>query len=78
MNYKEQFKEALKEGLLLLVKYGLLILAIIYAFNFSLQTRDMAVNGTQAAIAIKSFQQKGWLPQFVNGEAPDKPSQDKK
>ena len=72
MNYKEKLIEALKDGLLLFVKYGLLIAAIVYAFNFSIQTRDMALNGNQAAIAILELQKKGWLPAFKDGTVPEK------
>ena len=79
MNFKNNLRESLKEGVLLLAKYGLLIAAIIYAFSFSLQTRDMAVNGFNAAIAIKSFQQHGWLPQInQDGSVPDKPKVEEK
>lgn len=73
MTYKDRLIESLKEGLLLLVKFGLLVAAIVYAFNFSLETRNMAVNGQQAAVAIMELQKKGWLPQFQNGVIPDKP-----
>jgi hypothetical protein len=72
VSYKEQLVEALKNGLLLLVKYGLLIVAIVYAFSFSIQTRDMAVNGNQAAIAIVELQKKGWFPVFKDGTVPNK------
>lgn len=72
MTFKEQLKEAFKEGLLLLVKYGLLVAVVIYALFFSNQTYQAARNGEQAAIAIMKLQQKGYLPQFVNGEVPDK------
>lgn len=69
---------ASKEGLYLLVKYGILIAAIIYAFNFSMQTRQAAINGEQAAIAVKMFQDKGYLPQFVNGQVPTKTTEESK
>lgn len=72
MTYKDMLLEAFKEGLLLLVKWGLLIAAIVYAFNYSLQTRNMALNGNQAAIAINELQQKGWLPKFKDGVIPDR------
>lgn len=70
--FKDQLIEALKEGLLLLVKYGLIVIAIVYSFLFMNQTRDMAINGNNAAIAIKMMQEKGYLPQFVNGQIPEK------
>lgn len=72
MTFLQQLKQALEQGILLLVKYGLIIAAIIYAFNFTMQTRQMAINGNQAAMAIQQLQMKGWLPQFVNGQVPEK------
>lgn len=72
MTFLQQLKRALEEGILLLVKYGLIIAAIIYAFNFTMQTRQMAINGNQSAIAIQQLQMKGWLPQFINGQVPEK------
>lgn len=68
----ENIVEKFKEGILLLVKYGLLIAAIVYAFNYSLQTRQMSQNGEQAAILLVELQRKGYLPQLVNGQVPDK------
>lgn len=73
MSFKQQLIENLKDCLLLLVKWGLLIAAIIYAFNFSLQTRQMAINGEQAAVMILELQKKGYLPKVENGQIPDKP-----
>lgn len=70
--FKEQLIEKFKEGLLLLAKYGILIIAILYTFNFMNQTREMAMNGNGAALAIRAFQENGWLPQFVNGAVPKK------
>jgi hypothetical protein len=71
--YKEDFIEAFKDGLLLLAKYGVLIAAVIYLFNYSMNTRQMAMNGEQAAVAIKIMQEKGYLPQFDrNGNLPEK------
>lgn len=72
MTFKDQLKEKFKEGLLLITKYGLIIAIILYSFNFYMQTRAMAENGNQAAMAIREMQEKGWLPAFVNGRIPDK------
>ena len=78
MNYKDRLTEAFKDGLLLFVKWGLLIVAIVYAFTFMLNTRDMAINGQQAAIAINEYIKKGWLPKIINGEVPEKSKEDNK
>jgi hypothetical protein len=69
----EDCVEKFKEGLLLLVKYGLFIVLIWYAFNFSLATYNKANNGQQAALMILELQKKGYLPQLINGQVPDKP-----
>lgn len=69
--YRELIIEAFKEGLLLLVKWGLLVGFIIYGFNYSLDTRNKSVNGEQAAILLIELQKKGYLPQLVNGAVPD-------
>jgi hypothetical protein len=61
---KERLIIALGEGLLLLIKYSFLLIVIWYAFNFSLQTRQAAINGEQAAVAIHEYQLKGILPKF--------------
>jgi hypothetical protein len=68
----EDVVEKFKEGLLLVVKYGLLVFIIWYAFNFSLTTYNKAQNGEQAAILLVELQKKGYLPQLVNGQVPDK------
>lgn len=61
---KEQLIESLKDGLYLAVKYGIIVLIIIYAFAFMNDTRQKSINGEQAAIAIKEYQDKGVLPRF--------------
>lgn len=73
MSFKDQLIEAGKSGILLFVKYILIVAAIIYAFNFSLNTRQMAESGLNAAVALNKYMSKGYLPQFNNGEIPDKP-----
>ena len=74
---------AVKEGILLLVKYGFLLAAIVWAFNFSMNTRNMAITGQQTAALISELQKKGWLPAFQqapNGSIiiPDKPKEEPK
>lgn len=72
MDYKDKLIEAFKDGLLIVAKYGLIVVLIWYAFNYSLQTRNMAINGEQATLAINEYINKGWLPKLINGEAPKK------
>lgn len=72
-NYLLRLKKAAEEGILILVKFGFIIAAVVYTFALLNQTREYAVNGNAAANAILQFQNKGWLPQFQNGQVPDKP-----
>lgn len=72
ITYKDKLIEALKEGLLLLVKYGLIIVLVIYSYLFLMNTYQMSINGNNAAIAIRMLQEKGYLPSFVNGSIPEK------
>lgn len=75
--FKDDLIEALKSGIILLVKYGLIIVAILYAAALANDTRIKAVNGEQAAAAIVQFQKHGWLPAFnQDGTVPDKPKVD--
>lgn len=72
MTFKEQLINNLKDGLLLLAKYGLIIIAILLAYNHINETRQMAINGQNAAAYLIQLQQKGYLPQLVNGQVPEK------
>lgn len=72
ITYKDKLIESLKEGLLLLVKYGLIIILIVYSYLFFMSTYQMSINGNNAAVAIRMFQEKGYLPAFVNGSIPEK------
>ncbi len=68
----EDLKGAAKEGVLIAVKWGLLVALIVYAFNFSMNTYTMANNGQTAAIVIRELQTKGWLPKLApDGTAPE-------
>jgi len=73
MTFIERLKGAAQESVLIAVKWGLIILIILTAVNYVTKIRTAALNGEQAAIAIVEFQKKGWLPQIVNGQVPDKP-----
>lgn len=75
MTFYDKLIEASKEGILILVKWIFISVAMYYTFNYSMQTRDMAVNGHNAAAAINKYIEKGWLPQITNGVVPDKPTE---
>lgn len=64
----KQIVESFKDGLLIAVKYITIIVIIIYAYLFMMDTRQQAINGNQAAMAIKEYQDKGILPRFPISE----------
>ena len=68
----EDVVDNFKLGILLLVKYSLFIIAIIYAYTFMQNTYFMAQNGQQAAIFLSELQKKGYLPKIENGVIPEK------
>jgi hypothetical protein len=70
--FLDKLKRAGEEGILLLVKYGLIIAFIIFAFKYFLTIQQMAINGQQAAIYLMELQKKGWLPQIINGQVSEK------
>lgn len=72
LGLKELLLNAFKDGLVLVVKYGLLVLVILWAFSFAMQTRQLAINGDSAAAALNEFINKGWLPNISNGQVPQK------
>lgn len=59
-----RIKEAIEDGILITVKYGMITLIIFYVVMQIMQVYQMSVNGQQAAIAIREFQDKGYLPKF--------------
>lgn len=72
MNLIDRLKFAATEGLLIFVKYGLIIILIIISVNYFFRVHQAAINGEQAAIAINEFIKKGWLPEIRNGQVPER------
>lgn len=70
--FKHKLKRAVEEGLLIFIKYSLVLILAWFAVNYLTRINQAALNGEQAAVAIQMFQQKGYLPQFANGQLPDK------
>lgn len=62
--FKEVLIKNIQEGILLLVKYGLIIGFIIFSYLIMMNTYQMANNGNQAAIAINEYIKNGYLPSF--------------
>lgn len=71
--FKLQLKRAAEQGLLLFVKYGLVLLLAYFALTFGTNVVAGSQNGTQAAIYLNQLQLKGWLPKVgSDGQIPTK------
>lgn len=68
-----RLKRATEEGLLLFAKYALVVALAYFVLVFATGVINGASNGTAAAQYLNELQQKGYLPQLVNGQVPDKP-----
>ena len=69
--FRTKLVKAIEEGVLIFVKFGLIIVLIILSIEYALKIKQAALNGEQAAIAINEYQQKGWLPKFPISEKKD-------
>lgn len=74
---KEKLKQAAEEGLLLFVKYALVLGLLIFSFNYFTRINQAALNGEQAALMLMELQKKGWLPQLTNGQIPERDANEK-
>lgn len=63
-SFKLKLRKSAEEGILIAVKWGLIIFLILWSYNYSMNTRNMAANGESAAAAIGEFQRTGWLPKL--------------
>jgi Na+/H+ antiporter NhaC len=70
--FKEQMKEAAEAGLLLFIKYALVLGLIYVGVNIFTNITSGASNGTAAAMYLNELQQKGYLPKIENGQIPAK------
>jgi hypothetical protein len=71
-SYKQRMKRAGEEGLLIFIKYFLVVVLAYFALTFGTQLVTGSVNGTQAALYLNELQNKGYLPKVVNGQVPPK------
>ena len=62
--FRDKLIQALGEGILLSIKYGLLIIIFVFVFNYVSNIKQMIVNGQVAAQLIQEYQTKGWLPKL--------------
>jgi hypothetical protein len=58
---KDTILKAFGEAVLNLIRYSLVILAILYALNYTYQTRELAINANRA---LNEYIKNGWLPDF--------------
>lgn len=70
--FKTKLKSAMEQGLLLFVKYALVLVLTYVALQFGLNIVSGAANGTNAVLYLKEVQDKGYLPKVVNGSIPPK------
>lgn len=75
-SFKMRVKRAFEEGILITVKYGLLVVIAYFALVFGTQVVNGSINGTQAALYLNELQSKGYLPKVVNGQIPPKSEAD--
>ncbi len=71
LTLKHKIKIAAEQGLLLFIKYALVLALAYYAITLGTQIVAGSQNGTQAAIYLTELQNKGYLPKVVNGSIPD-------
>ena len=71
-----KLKNAFEEGLLIFIKYVLVIALAFLIVNYATRINQAALNGEQAAIYLNLLQQKGYLPPVQNGTVPDLPKKE--
>lgn len=76
--YKMKLKKAGEEGLLLFVKYGLVVILAWFALTFVNNLIAGSQNGTTAVMYINEAIAKGHLPKAVNGSIPQKEAEGEK
>lgn len=70
--FKTRMKYAAEQGLLLFIKYGLVLILAYFALTFGTNVVSGAANGTQAILYLVELQNKGYLPKVNNGVIPEK------
>ena len=71
-SYKNRLKRAGEEGLLIFIKYALVLVLAFFALNYLTSVISGAANGTNAVLYLTELQNKGYLPKVVNGQVPPK------
>lgn len=74
-SFTSKLKRAMEQGLLLFVKYALVVILSYFALQFGLNIVSGSQNGTNAVLYLKEAQDKGYLPKVVNGQLPPKMEQ---
>ena len=62
MEFKQRLKKATEEGILLFVKYALLVLLVFGALQYFNTLVQGSQNGTQSALYLQQAIEKGYLP----------------
>lgn len=60
--FRIRLRAYIEDGILIAVKYSIVVAALLLTVNYMLEIRQMALNGQAAAELIREYQVKGWLP----------------
>lgn len=66
-SFKDKLIKATEQGLLLFIKFALVVGLSYVVINYFTTINSGAINGTQAVIYLNELQQKGYLPKIVDG-----------
>lgn len=61
-SFASRLKRASEQGLLLFIKYALVLILAYFALLFVTNVVNGSQNGTQSALYLQQLQLKGWLP----------------
>ena len=62
MPFRVHLRVAAEAGILLFVKWGLVVALVLGSVDYLTKVRTMAINGQNAAAAILEYQRRGQLP----------------
>lgn len=72
-SFRDRFKKAAEEGILLTVKYGLILVIFYLALQFGLNIVAGSQNGTASLNYLQQAINKGYLPKpGTDGQIPNK------
>ena len=60
----DRIKLAFEDGIILAIKFALVIVIIFFTLNYLTNIVQMSKNGNDAAAALSEYINKGYLPKF--------------